>query len=149
MVGEGLSGLVPATIALAQGVGEQTAAKSGRAKGPRFSVEVFLSMLAGIVAISWIAFIALAHCQVRENKKGQRYGAADNHGYEPENGVATVSSQSSVDGVPPSSGESPSLNRQGRLKRSQWWLVLSLQALIACLGNGVLLAIQVRIFMLT
>lgn len=148
MVGEGLSGLVPATIALAQGVGEQTAAKSGRAKGPRFSVEVFLSMLAGIVAISWIAFIALAHCQVatalqvRENKKGQRYGAADNHGYEPENGVATVSSQSSVDGVPPSSGESSSLNRQGRLKRSQWWLVLSLQALIACLGNGVLLAIQ-------
>lgn len=148
MVGEGLSGLVPAALALAQGVGEQTAAEGDRPRGPRFSVEAFLSMLSVIVALSWLAFTALGHwnvatkLQVPDKKKGLRYGAADNRGYEPDNGVATISNENGAASVRRSSGESSSLSRPGRLKRSQWWLVLSLQALIACLGNGVLLAIQ-------
>lgn len=148
MVGEGLSGLVPAALALAQGVGDLTADKVDPPRGPRFSVEAFLSVLSVIVALSWLAFAALGHWpvvtafQVPDKKKGLRYGAAENRGYEPENGVATATSENSATGVRRSSGESSSLSRIGRLKRSQWWLVLGLQAVIACLGNGVLLAIQ-------
>ncbi|KAK8762089.1 hypothetical protein V5799_026643 [Amblyomma americanum] len=170
MVGEGLSGLVPAALALAQGVGTtggensttnsnatEGAAGAGR-HGPRFSVEAFLSMLCVIVALSWMAFSALAHWPVatsyqvpdRRAKKGRQYGAAENGGYVPDEQHVGPPAQSdnggpgqgSPDGV---SGEESSLSGrwQGRrLHRWQWWLALTLQAVIACLGNGVLLAVQ-------
>ncbi|XP_077513487.1 riboflavin transporter 2-like isoform X2 [Amblyomma americanum] len=170
MVGEGLSGLVPAALALAQGVGttggENSTTNSNATEGaagagphgPRFSVEAFLSMLCVIVALSWMAFSALAHWPVatsyqvpdRRAKKGRQYGAAENGGYVPDEQHVGPPAQSenggpgqgSPDGV---SGEESSLSGrwQGRrLHRWQWWLALTLQSVIACLGNGVLLAVQ-------
>lgn len=198
MVGEGLSGLLPAAIALVQGVGSSGGGNatalpgngsslalnsSGIAEddaaaaptldpssrsGPRFSVEVFLSLLCIILAISWLAFSALAHWPLatayqvpdKRGQKGRRYGAAENGGYVTEDGghsgtvpavivankngdpdTPTRRRQSSVNSA---SGEDSTLSaqRQNRLKRWQWWLALFLQGTIACLGNGVLLAIQ-------
>lgn len=164
MVGEGLSGLVPAALALAQGVGttdgSNSTANSSATEGapeagphgPRFTVEAFLSMLCVIVALSWLAFSALAHWptatayQVPDSrvKKGRQYGAAENGGYVPDEQHAGSPVQSD-NGQGPAGGEESSLSGrwQGhRLRRWQWWLALTLQAVIACLGNGVLLAVQ-------
>lgn len=198
MVGEGLSGLLPAAIALVQGVGssgdgnstvlpgnetslalnhsgiiedEAVAATTPyppTRSGPRFSVEVFLSLLCVIVAISWLAFSALAHWPLvtayqvpdKKRQKGRRYGAAENGGYVTEDGghsatvppvavankdgdpeIPTRRRQSSVKSAS-SEDSALSAQRQNRLKRWQWWLALFLQGIIACLGNGVLLAIQ-------
>lgn len=171
MVGEGLSGLVPAALALAQGVGTTGGGNSSAAnisamegateaapRGPRFSVEAFLSVLCLIVALSWLAFSALAHWPVatvyqvpdRSSKKGRQYGAAENGGYVPDEQHAGAPVQNDTGGpgkgsLESSAGEESSLSGrwQGlRLHRWQWWLALTLQAVIACLGNGVLLAVQ-------
>lgn len=199
MVGEGLSGLLPAAIALVQGVGssgggnatvlpsnemslalnnsgvlEDQAVASPTPypptsrSGPRFSVEVFLSLLCIIVAISWLAFSALAHWPLviayqvldKKGQKGRRYGAAENGGYVTEeaghsatlpavvvankNGDPASAARRRQSSANSASGEDSTLSaqRQNRLKRWQWWLALFLQGSIACLGNGVLLAIQ-------
>ncbi|KAH9371350.1 hypothetical protein HPB48_007915 [Haemaphysalis longicornis] len=186
MVGEGLSGLLPAAIALVQGVGSSGGGNatalpgngsslalnsSGIAEddaaaaptldpssrsGPRFSVEVFLSLLCIILAISWLAFSALAHWPLatayqvpdKRGQKGRRMAAILERCLLSSSLIKmatpitpTRRRQSSVNSA---SGEDSTLSaqRQNRLKRWQWWLALFLQGTIACLGNGVLLAIQ-------
>ncbi|CAN7997156.1 unnamed protein product [Ixodes hexagonus] len=167
MVGEGLSGLVPAGLALAQGVDQAAANETmtnatddsgtdaGVNVGPRFSIEVFLGMLCVIVAISWVAFSVLAHLPAlvayqipgqtlkQKREPNLKYGSNDNYGYAPEDGAVRPALQSAeqpnglVRDVP---SEPPSADDQ--MQRWQWNLILAMQAGIAFLSNGVLLAVQ-------
>ncbi|KAG0425916.1 hypothetical protein HPB47_026909 [Ixodes persulcatus] len=168
MVGEGLSGLVPAGLALAQGVDNKAdnettsnatygnATHAGGNVGPRFSIEVFLSLLCVIVAISWAAFSVLAHLPVlvdyqipgqtlkKKKEPSLKYGSNDNRGYVPEDGtdhaVPQVPEQpSGLERAGPSDGPGKG---DDLMKRWQWNLALAMQSTIAALSNGVLLAVQ-------
>lgn len=165
MVGEGLSGLLPATLALVQGVGSQSASNSTgnattEAEGPRFSVEIFFTLLSIIVAISWAAFALLAHHptalahQISGNslrdksKPGSKYGSTDNMGFVPEEGCPN-SSGASVEvpeaRPPPLSIDPAAVSSCApRVPLEPWkkTLMLVMQAVIAALSNGILLAIQ-------
>lgn len=58
-IGEGLSGLIPALVALAQGVGNSGGDEGSDDSGPNFSVSFFFVILFGMMVVSSLAFILL------------------------------------------------------------------------------------------
>lgn len=166
MVGEGLSGLVPAGMALVQGVDHATdnatttnvtggnGTAAGGSEGPRFSIEVFIGVLCVIIAISWVAFSVLAHLpafvvyqipgQTLQKKEPKlKYGSNDNQGYVPDDGTLNPALQipEQANGLKPDVPSDPPSSRN-QMQRWQWSLVLAMQSTIAALSNGVLLAVQ-------
>lgn len=168
MVGEGLSGLLPAGLALLQGVGGGDNCSSVitnsttdvvPASEPRFSVEVFLALLSTIMALSWASFAVLAHLPAAvkhqvankgsDSHPPKRYGSTDNLGFVADSSAipARQSESQQIGGTVLPATE---LHREevrtppnpGHMATIEWATMLGMQCFIGALCNGVLPAVQ-------
>ncbi|CAF1272851.1 unnamed protein product, partial [Didymodactylos carnosus] len=68
--GEGLTGLIPALIAFAQGIGGEITCESGHKPSysrPRFSVKIYFFILAALITCSLFAFILLQWTSIAQS----------------------------------------------------------------------------------
>ncbi|XP_064456034.1 riboflavin transporter 2-like [Ornithodoros turicata] len=164
LVGEGMSGLVPAGLALIQGAGETSTCanvtsnssySSPSAKQPRFSVDVFLALLSVVMAISWGSFAVLAHlpAALKHQVEGKKerpndattYGATDNLGYVNDTGDSHPTEpgrQESGAAATSHSAMNQVDKNHRKMATAEWVTMLSLQFIICAFSNGVLPGVQ-------
>ncbi|XP_069771187.1 riboflavin transporter 2 [Narcine bancroftii] len=143
-VGEGLSGLVPGLVALAQGVGvvscvNTTDNSSGthgwtmvaRYQPANFPPEVFFFFLSGVMALCLLAFILLNHLPLarRQRERSVEPGSMEMRGKEGPEQAPMINW--------PKTGE-----KAGRYSRSQMLLIFLLLAWVNGLTNAVLPSVQ-------
>ena len=135
LVGEGLSGFIPSTVALIQGVGGNPTCVNVTKPGsklefathfpePRFSTRAFFVFLATFLLCSFISFVGLNKLRVA---RGERVKPPD-----------------SMENLPTDINASPSYktNSGWMMSKQTYVHLLSMMALVCFLGNGTLPSIQ-------
>jgi len=135
LVGEGLSGFVPSTVALIQGVGQNPGCKNVTKPGsalefvpaeadPRFSTEIFFIFIGTLLCLSFISFLCL---NILPIALGER-----------------VKLPSSMETLPTDTTAPPSYktNSGWKMPKHVYYYLLVIMSVICLLGNGVLPSIQ-------
>lgn len=157
--GEGLSGLLPSLVALAQGVGGGThtpcmapanttngtsangTTTDSWGPGPKFPAEVFFWFLAGMMASCGLAFLGLNYLPVAKRQQVKNYKGNDQGAQSCEQAIELVSDEerlNSADKI--SQGEDDRVVENMSLSNVVVLLVIIM--LVSGLSNGVIPAIQ-------
>ena len=158
-VGEGLSGLLPSLVALAQGVGggshtscvnptkapvnttNQTSANDTSSgswgPGPKFSAEVFFWFLTGMMVACGLAFLGLNHLPIakRQQVKHSTYDLDAKQNQAHEEGIELGSTEEKK-------GNPDEVDDAENLSTISIIILLVILALVSGLSNGVIPAIQ-------
>ncbi|XP_015263352.1 PREDICTED: solute carrier family 52, riboflavin transporter, member 2 [Gekko japonicus] len=148
-IGQGLSALLPCVLALGQGVGQLECLNGthGNASRPHyleenFSATTFFWLLAGLLAVSALAFLAL----LLWHKEG---GSSPGKGSSQESVASEESFPLQTDGAPTADGtaESPGPEAPAKPQAASFWTrrniyLLVLLGVCSALTNGVLPSVQ-------
>jgi riboflavin transporter 2 len=135
LVGEGLSGFVPSTVALIQGVGQNPGCKNVTKPGsalefipaeadPRFSTQIFFIFIGTLLCLSFFSFLCLNILPIALAER--------------------VKLPSSMETLPTDTTAPPSYktNSGWKMPKHVYYYLLVIMSVICFLGNGVLPSIQ-------
>ncbi|KAI1285760.1 Riboflavin transporter 2 [Halotydeus destructor] len=132
IVGEGMSGLVPSTFSLIQGVGGNPSCVNQTINGtttlkpvyaePRFSTPVFFTLLTLMMIASWLAFAAINYFEFAKAEK--------------------LPSEKRLQTAQEGRTNLNSLLSHVEMSKRRFYLLLTTQSFICCLMNGIIASIS-------
>lgn len=154
-IGEGMSGVMPSLLALAQGTGGDTcydASGSASSDGPRFGVNVYFGLVSALTAVSGIAFYFLNNLDVSLNERYDNIAVSSTlPAQSPDQERAATPEDTAPSALDPSETKLANIRvydvfcgeRRSELVDTKWNFIqlYTIIAIVSALGNGVIPAI--------